>query len=122
MMKVFIFATFLAAACAYSDWAIARIDPKDELKNRIKTGSNDDARCKKSVTQHTETLHFVRQSAGDLVIAKVTSNYVPIEQLNQVMSSSGLLTFRQWPPMQVRLKVDAMLPCYQDTCYQDTFY
>jgi hypothetical protein len=68
------------------------------------------ARCKKSIAESTETLQFVRQSAGDQVSSKVMSNYVPIEQLSQVVSSSGLLTFRQGPPMKVRLTVNAMLP------------
>jgi hypothetical protein len=68
--------------------------------------------AKRSVAQHTETRQFVRQSAGDHVSAKVMSNDVPIEPLHQVASNSGLLTFRQWPPMKVRLTVDAMLPCY----------
>ena len=60
-----------------------------DTKNTIKTASNDDARCKKNVIQYSEALQFVRQSAGEQVSSKVMGNYVPLDQLNQVVSSSG---------------------------------
>ena len=58
-------------------------------KNGIKVTSNDDARCRKNVAQYTETLQFVRQSTGEQLSAKVMSSYVPLEQLNQAVSSLG---------------------------------
>ena len=79
------FAIFLVAACAHIHSATAQID----AKNGIKIASNDDARCKKNVAQYAETLQFLRQSAGEQVSSKVMSSYVPLEQLNQVVSSSG---------------------------------
>ena len=85
MKKSFLFAIFLIAAYAHIHSATAQID----TKNSIKVASNDDARCKKNVAQYTETLQFLRQSAGEQVSSKVMGNYVPLEQLNQVVSSSG---------------------------------
>ena len=85
MRKALNVAIFLVAACAHIHWATAQID----TKNSIKIASNDDARCKKNVIQYTEALQFVRQSAGEQLSAKVMSSYVPLEQLNQVVSSSG---------------------------------
>ena len=85
MKKSFAFAIFLIASCAHIHSATAQID----TKNGIKVASNDDARCRKNVAQYTETLQFVRQSAGEQLSAKVMSSYVPLEQLNQVVSSSG---------------------------------
>ncbi len=85
MKKVFKIATFLVAACAYIQTATAQID----AKNGIKIAGNDDTRCKKNVAQYAEALQFVRQSAGEQLGAKVMSNYVPLEQLNQVISNSG---------------------------------
>ena len=91
MKKAFISAIFLIAACTHINSAVAQID----TKNGIKIASNDDARCRKSVTQYTETLQFVLQSAGEQVSAKVMSSYVPLEQLNQVVSSSGVCAGEQ---------------------------
>ena len=85
MKKSFAFAIFLIAACTHIQSATAQID----TKNGIKVASNDDARCRKNVAQYTETLQFVRQSAGEQLSAKVMSSYVPLDQLNQVVSSSG---------------------------------
>ena len=85
MKKALPFAIFLVAACAHINWATAQTD----TKNSIKIASNDDVRCKKNVAQYTETLQFLRQSAGEQVSSKVMSNYVPLEQLSQVVSSSG---------------------------------
>ena len=85
MKKSFAFAIFLIASCAHIQSATAQID----TKNGIKVASNDDARCRKNVAQYTETLQFVRQSAGEQLSAKVMSSYVPLDQLNQVVSNSG---------------------------------
>ena len=85
MKKTFTSAIFLIAACAHIHSATSQID----TKNGIKVASNDDARCRKNVAQYTETLQFVRQSAGEQLSAKVMSSYVPLDQLNQVVSSSG---------------------------------
>ena len=85
MKKSFISAIFLIAVCAHINLATAQTD----TKNTIKTASNDDARCKKNVIQYSEALQFVRQSAGEQVSSKVMGNYVPLDQLNQVVSSSG---------------------------------
>ena len=82
-------AVFLAAACTQMMAFAAPNDLKNEAKPAVKIASIDDARCKKDVTQYTETLQFVRQSAGEQVSAKVMSSYVPIDQLNQVVSSAG---------------------------------
>ena len=82
-------AIFLIAACAHVTVFSAPNDNKNDSKNGIKVVGNDDARCKKDVTQYTETLKFVRQSAGEQVSAKVMSNYVPLDQLNQLVSSAG---------------------------------
>ena len=91
MKKAFTFAIFLVAACAHINSATAQID----TKNGIKIASNDDTRCKKNVAQYTQTLQFVRQSAGEQVSAKVMSNFVPLEQLNQVVNSSGFCAGEQ---------------------------
>ena len=91
MKKALAFAIFLLAACAHINSATAQID----TKNGIKIASNDDTRCKKNVAQYTQTLQFVRQSAGEQVSAKVMSNYVPLEQLNQVVNSSGFCAGEQ---------------------------
>ena len=85
MKNVFTFAIFLIAFCTHAQSATAQID----VNNGIKIAVNDDARCKKSVAQYTETLQFVRQSAGDQLGAKVMSSYVPLDQLNQVVNSLG---------------------------------
>ena len=85
MKKTFTSAIFLIAACTHIHSATSQID----TKNGIKVASNDDARCKKNVMQYTEAVQFVRQSAGEQVSSKVMGNYVPLEQLNQVVSSSG---------------------------------
>lgn len=85
MKNVFIFAIFSIAFCTHAQSATTQID----VKNGIKIAINDDPRCKKNVAQYIETLQFVRQSAGDQLGAKVMSSYVPLDQLNQVVSSSG---------------------------------
>ena len=85
MKKLFAFAIVLIAFSAHINSATAHI----EINNGIKVASNDDARCRKNVAQYTETLQFVRQSAGEQLSAKVMSSYVPLDQLNQVVSSSG---------------------------------
>lgn len=85
MKKILKIAILLVAACAQIHLATAQID----AKNGIKIASNDEARCKKNVAQYTETLQFLRQSAGEQVSTKIMNNYVPLEQLNQVVSSSG---------------------------------
>jgi hypothetical protein len=84
-------AIFLVAACAHINWATAQTD----TKNGVKIASNDDTRCKKNVAQYTETLQFLRQSAGEQVSAKVMSSYVPLEQLNQVVTNSGICAGEQ---------------------------
>ena len=91
MKKTFTSAIFLIAVCTHINWAKAQTD----TKNTIKTASNDDARCKKNVIQYTEALQFVRQSAGEQVSSKVMGNYVPLDQLNQVVSSSGFCAGEQ---------------------------
>ena len=91
MKKALAFAIFLVAACTHINSATAQID----TKNGIKIASNDDTRCKKNVAQYTQTLQFVRQSAGEQVSAKVMSNFVPLEQLNQVVNSSGFCAGEQ---------------------------
>ena len=91
MKKALTFAILLVAACAHINSATAQID----TKHGIKIASNDDTRCKKNVAQYTQTLQFVRQSAGEQVSAKVMSNYVPLEQLNQVVNSSGFCAGEQ---------------------------
>jgi hypothetical protein len=91
MTKALTIATILIAACTHINWATAQTD----TKNSIKIASNDDTRCKKNVVQYTETLQFVRQSAGEQVSAKVMSNYVPLEQLNQVVNTSGFCAGEQ---------------------------
>lgn len=58
-------------------------------KKQHKIVSNEDTWCRKNVVQYTETLKFVRQSAGEQVSVNVMSSYVPLEQLNQVVSNSG---------------------------------
>ena len=85
MTKAFAIATLLVAAYAHINWAMAQTD----TNNSIKVVSNDDTRCRKNVVQYTETLKFVRQSAGEQVSVNVMSSYVPLEQLNQVVSNSG---------------------------------
>ena len=85
MKKTSTSAIFLIAVCTHIHSAIAQID----TRNGIKVASNDDARCKKNVTQYSETLQFLRQSAGEQVSSKVMGNCVPLEQLNQVVISSG---------------------------------
>ena len=85
MKNVLQIAIILVAACTNFHSATAQIDNK----NGVKIASNDDARCKKSVNQYTETFQFLRQSAGEQMSAKVMSNYVSLEQLNQVVSNSG---------------------------------
>jgi beta-galactosidase/beta-glucuronidase len=89
MKKAITSALFSIAACVCITALAAPNDTKNELKNGVKMANNDDARCKKEVTQYTETLQFVRQSAGEQVSVKVMSSYVPIDQLNQVVSNSG---------------------------------
>lgn len=95
MKKTFAFTVFLIAACAHFHSATAQIDTKNESKMGIKVASNDETRCKKDVAQYTETVQFVRQSAGEQVSAKVMSNYVPLDQLNQVVASSGVCAAAQ---------------------------
>jgi|688.fasta_scaffold358940_3 hypothetical protein len=90
-MKTALTIAMVLAACTQINTATAQID----TKNGIKIASNDDARCKKNVAQYTETLQFLRQSAGEQVSSKVMSSYVPLEQLNQVVSSSGHCTGEQ---------------------------
>lgn len=80
---------FLVAACAHVTSFAALNDAKNEFKTATKIAGNEDARCKKDVAQYTETLQFVRQSAGEQVNAKVMSQYVSLDQLNQVLSSAG---------------------------------
>ena len=83
------FAICLIAACAHINSATAQNDARNVSNNGIKVASNDDARCKKDVTQYTEAFQFLRQSAGEQLSTKVMSSYVPIDQLNQVVASSG---------------------------------
>ena len=85
MKSVLKIAMILVAACTHFQSAAAQMDSK----NGTKIASNDDARCKKNVTQYTETLQFLRQSAGEQVSSKVMGNYISLEQLNQVVSNSG---------------------------------
>ena len=84
-----IIATFLIASCAHFNLAVAQNDIKVDSKSSLKVAGLDDSRCKKVVAQYTETLQFLRQSAGEQVSAKVMSSYVPIDQLNQVVSTAG---------------------------------
>ena len=86
---------FLIAACAQFNLATAQIDAKNESKMGIKVASNDETRCKKDVAQYTEALQFVRQSAGEQLSTKVMSNYVPLDQLNQVVATSGVCAAAQ---------------------------
>ena len=79
----------LIAVSACISTLAAPNDIKNDSKNGVKLAGNDDTRCKKEVTQYTETLQFVRQSAGEQVSAKVMSSYVPLDQLNQLVSSAG---------------------------------
>jgi hypothetical protein len=79
------FAMVLIAACA----ALAATAAPNDAKSDVKVATLDDARCKKEVAQYLEALQFVRQSAGDEVGAKVMANYVPVGQLNQVVTTSG---------------------------------
>ena len=99
MNKTFVHAIFLAITCAYMNTVTAQIDTKNDPKNDpkydVKVASNDDVRCKRNVTQYIEALQFVRQSAGEQLSAKVMSNYVPLEQLNQVVSSMGYCSGEQ---------------------------
>ena len=85
MKVIFKFAIGLIVACA----AAAASSAPNDSKNEVKVASLDDARCKKEVTQYRDALQFVRQSAGDKVSAKVMDNYVAMDQLNQLVSSSG---------------------------------
>jgi hypothetical protein len=85
MNAFFRIAVLLIAASATNTWAAGTIYTKPE----VKVASVDDARCKKEVSQYIEALQFVRQSAGDEVGTKVMNNYVAVEQLNQLVSSSG---------------------------------
>ena len=82
-------AIFLVVSCAHITAFAALNDAKNELKNATKFAVEDDARCKRDVAQYIKTLQFVRQSAGEQVSAKVMSNYVPLDQLNQLVSSGG---------------------------------
>lgn len=82
-------AIFLVVVCAHITAFAALNDARNEFKTVTKIAINDDARCKRDVAQYTETLQFVRQSAGEQVSAKVMSNYVSLDQLNQVVSSAG---------------------------------
>ena len=84
-----IIATSLVAACACIAVIAAPNDARNDSKNGVKVAGSEDSRCKKEVIQYTETLQFVRQSAGEQVSAKVMSSYVPIDQLNQLVSSAG---------------------------------
>ncbi len=95
MRKAFAFTIFLIAACAHIHSASAQIDTRNESKIGIKVASNDETRCRKDVAQYTETLQFVRQSAGEQVSAKVIGNYIPLDQLNQVIASSGVCAAAQ---------------------------
>ena len=79
----------LIAVTAHVNLLAAPNDIRNEPRSGIKDASSDDARCKKDVVQYIETVQFLRQSAGEQVSAKVMSSYVPIEQLNQVVSSNG---------------------------------
>ena len=85
MKKSFKIAALLIALYACNTPATAQ----NEAKQSIKMANNDDVRCRKEVSQYNETLQFVRQTAGDQVSAKVMQNYVPIDQLSQVVANSG---------------------------------
>ena len=95
MNKTFVHAIFLAITCAYMNTVTAQIDTKNDPKYGARTDSNNDTRCKRNVTQYIEALQFVHQSAGEQLSAKVMSNYVPLEQLNQVVSSMGYCSGEQ---------------------------
>ena len=82
-------AIFLIAACTSLQTATAQNDIKNVPNSGVKIASNDDSRCKKEVTQYTEALQFLRQSAGEQMSTKVMSSYVSVDQLNQVVASSG---------------------------------
>lgn len=90
-MKTALTIAMFLAACTQINTATAQID----TKTGIKIASNDDARCRKNVTQYTETMQFLRQSAGEQISTKVMGNYVPLEQLNQVVNSSGFCAGEQ---------------------------
>ena len=85
-----ILAICLIAVTANVNLLAAPNDIRNEPRSGIKDASSDDARCKKDVVRYIETVQFLRQSAGEQVSAKVMSSYVPIEQLNQVVSRNGL--------------------------------
>ena len=61
------------------------------LANGLNGTTNDlrDTRCKKEVTKYIDVLKFVRQSAGEMISAKVMVNYVDIDKLTQIVSTSG---------------------------------
>ena len=84
-MNNFVLATCLLAACALVPAARGQNEPRRITNIAV----NDDARCKKEVNQYVDVLQFVRQSAGEHVSAKVMNNYVPQNQLNQLISGSG---------------------------------
>ena len=91
MKNVFTNAIFVIALSACIHSALAQTD----ARSSIRIASNDDTRCKRNVAQYTETLQFVRQSAGEQLGAKVMGNYVPLEQLNQMVNNAGYCAAEQ---------------------------
>ncbi len=85
MKTIFKTALLLIAVGTQNTWAAGTFDSKPD----VKVASVDDARCKKEVSQYIGAMQFVRQSAGDEMGARVMNNYVPVGQLNQLVSSSG---------------------------------
>ena len=85
MATNFLTPLFLMAVCV-NTWAAPT---QNDTKTDLKVANLDDVRCKKEVAQYINALQFVRESAGDLVSAKVMRNYVGVEQLTQVVSKSG---------------------------------
>ena len=85
MNAIFGTVLLLIAAGVQNTWAAGTFDSKSEAK----VANVDDARCKKEVTQYVGAMQFVRQSAGDEMGARVMNNYVPVVQLNQLVSSNG---------------------------------
>jgi hypothetical protein len=89
-MKKFIALSALAALMTTASFVQAQTaGAAADAKGVVKVALNDETRCKKEIRDYTEALKFVRESAGDQVSAKVMSNYVPLEQLNQVVANSG---------------------------------
>ncbi len=45
--------------------------------------------CKKELAQYTETLRFLRSSAGEQIASRVASGYVSEAELDKVVAASG---------------------------------